>query len=276
MLHYLSEGKRDYTRKRIDVSMRSGWEFQAVLSGRMAPIYPDSPKSVETFRRNHLWIFAPSVPHGWTSPPNRPCRIMVIHVDTEDIPSQLSVACRQTGVLERSLTAQDIRQIGRLTAELRQHYPRLTSLTGLHTQRLLTELSLIALRDQDLPISDWTKRYNEQRVRVALTWFSQNMSQHVGVREMAIAAGVSEVQLRRLFAQTSHQSPLKAINAIRLERARHLLWDTDQSLAEIADALGLSGPTVFCRWFKQATGYPPITWLQMTRDEKPATHLSLI
>jgi transcriptional regulator GlxA family with amidase domain len=94
------------------------------------------------------------------------------------------------------------------------------------------------------------------------------MNQHVGVHEMAQAAGVSPAHLRRLFAETGQPSPLKTINGIRLERARHLLRDTELSIAEIADAIGISGPTVFCRWFKQAMNYTPITHRELVRSGK--------
>lgn len=268
MLHYLSSGIRDYHSRRVDVSIRSGWEFQAVVRGQMAPVYPDSAQMGESLKKSHLWVFAPGVPHGWTSPENQNCHIIVMHVDNEDIPPLLSLACKQTGVLDRALTSADVKRLEQLTADLKQHYPRLTNLTGLYTQRLILELAAISLRDQNVQVSDWTQRYNEQRVRVAMTWFSQNMSQHVGVSEMAQAAGVSPAHLRRLFAQTDHQSPLNAINTLRLERARHLLRDTDLSVAEIADAIGMSGPTVFCRWFKTLTQHTPIEHRQMVRAGK--------
>ena len=191
---------------------------------------------------------------------------MVAHVDNEDIPSHLIKACEESGVLDRSLNDDDVTRVEQLTADLRQHYPRLTNLTGLYTQRLILELSTIALRDQNLPVGDWTQRYNEQRVRVAMTWYSQNMSQHVGVSEMALAAGVSPAHLRRLFAKTRNESPLETINQLRLERARHLLRDTELSIAEIADALGMSGPTVFCRWFKLLTQATPSEHRQWSRE----------
>lgn len=267
MLHYLSSGTRDYHSKRIGNSVRSGWEFQAVVSGQMAPVYPGTSNTREVYKNRHLWVFAPGVPHGWISPKTQQCRIVVLHVDNEDIPPLLTDACQMTGVLNRSLTLADVNRVKQLTADLRQHYPRLTNLTGLYTQRLILELTAISLRDQNLPVGDWTQRYNEQRVRVAMTWFSQNMSQHAGVHEMAMATGVSSAHLRRLFAQTGHESPLKVINTLRMERAKHLLRDTDLSVAEIADAIGMSGPTVFCRWFKLADGKTPITHREQVRAD---------
>ncbi len=267
MLHYLSSGKRDYHAKQIGISVRSGWEFQAVVSGKMAPSYPSPEGTDSSYKKRHLWIFTPGVPHGWLSPPGQNCRIVVAHVDTEDIPPLLVQTCQETGVLDRALTGNDVKRIEDLTADLKQHYPRLTKLTGLYTQRLITELCTIALRDQNLPVGDWTQRYNEQRVRVAMTWFSQNMNQHVGVEEMAQATGLSPAHLRRLFAQTRNESPLQAINQLRLERARHLLRDSELAVAEIADIVGMSGPTVFCRWYKTATGYTPLEHRKRMRME---------
>ena len=260
MLHYLSQGQRDYFALNNSVSTRSGWEFQAVLEGSMAPVYSNSITDYIEFKNNYLWIFPPGLPHAWMTPKNRPCKIMVIHVDTEDIPAQLAKMGEDGDVLEQSLTQQQTQQIGQFTTDLMQNYPKLTNLTGLYTQRLVTELSLLALKDQSTPIKQWTQHYNEQRVRVAITWFSQHMNQHVGVSEMAQAAGVSPVHLRRLFKETGNSSPLKTINLIRLERAKHLLRDTSLTLSEIADAIGISGPTVFCRWFKQASNTTPQTW----------------
>ena len=77
------------------------------------------------------------------------------------------------------------------------------------------------------------------------------------VEALATELGFSTVHLRRIFASCSALSPIKYINGIRFEQAKHLLLSSNLSVGEIALSVGFPDQFHFSKAFKQAIGIPP-------------------
>lgn len=86
-----------------------------------------------------------------------------------------------------------------------------------------------------------------------------------GVAAMAQAAGLSADRFSRLFRARTGLSPRAHLVQLRLERARHLLADSTQSVAEIAAACGFADPSFFCRHFAAHHGISPGAWRRRRR-----------
>lgn len=142
MLCYLASGKRDYHRKKLHISTRVVWEFQAVVSGSLAPVLPGEAE--QGFASRAMWVFPPGVAHGWSSPAGRPCEVVVFHFDA--VPEPLAEACGAQGAMRVSLTHRDTVDLRRLSAELRGHHPKVTDLSVLWADRALLDLAVLALR----------------------------------------------------------------------------------------------------------------------------------
>lgn len=69
--------------------------------------------------------------------------------------------------------------------------------------------------------------------------------------------GISTRQLERLFGKYLNCSPKKYYVEMRLERARHLLIQTDKPITEIALACGYDSPGHFSRVYRAAFGVSP-------------------
>lgn len=69
--------------------------------------------------------------------------------------------------------------------------------------------------------------------------------------------GISVRQLERLFGRFLNASPKKYHMEMRLERAQHLLVQTEQSVIEIALACGFESPGHFTRVYRTAFGVTP-------------------
>ena len=69
--------------------------------------------------------------------------------------------------------------------------------------------------------------------------------------------GISTRQLERLFGRYLNTSPKKYFMELRLERARHLLLQTEMSVTEIACACGFEATGHFARVYKGAYGVTP-------------------
>ena len=74
---------------------------------------------------------------------------------------------------------------------------------------------------------------------------------------VAREAGVSLSWLTKHFRRTFGQSPNQYLQRLRMQRARELLKDPAQSIAEIARAVGYRSPQAFYRIFTAHTGNSP-------------------
>lgn len=79
----------------------------------------------------------------------------------------------------------------------------------------------------------------------------------IGIRHMARAAGMGETALRRRFRTHLGMSPHAFLRTVRMDRARRLLLDTDDTLAAIASRTGYSSAITFSLAFKQTHGQTP-------------------
>ena len=76
--------------------------------------------------------------------------------------------------------------------------------------------------------------------------------------EVAAEIGISTRQLERLFDRHLGTSPKRYAMELRLARARNLIVQTEQSVAEIAMASGFSSTTHFSRAFRARFGVSPL------------------
>ncbi len=84
-------------------------------------------------------------------------------------------------------------------------------------------------------------------------------------RQVADAAGISEVYLRKLFLKQLGTTPKQYILDRRLEWAKQLLRSGAHSVTEVAEECGFSGVYHFCRIFKEKTGYTPKEYTRQNR-----------
>ncbi|WBU57355.1 GlxA family transcriptional regulator [Paracoccus sediminicola] len=71
--------------------------------------------------------------------------------------------------------------------------------------------------------------------------------------------GISVRQLERLFGKYLNTSPRKYYMEMRLEKARHLLVQTEMPVTDIAFACGFENGGSFTRAYRTAYGAPPVT-----------------
>lgn len=85
---------------------------------------------------------------------------------------------------------------------------------------------------------------------------------------LASLCGISEVYLRKLFAEAYGLSPVDYINALKIERAKDLLRESAQKdkkefrVGEIARLCGFTDVFYFTRLFKNTTGFTPSEYIK--------------
>lgn len=98
------------------------------------------------------------------------------------------------------------------------------------------------------------------RLRRVRDYIDANLGDRIWVGDLAAICGLSERQFYRAFHQTVGQTPIAAINAARVQRAKTYLQDRDRSIIEVARLVGFDSPTYFARVFQRLTGQTPALW----------------
>lgn len=255
MLKYLGKGPRYYLASPIAVFPRPAWEIQAILSGDARPNLLSGP-AVE-LRSPRLWVFPPSIAHGWGAESAEASEVAVMHFDK--VPEQLRLAVGKEP-LSVPLTAEEVREIRQLADAMWRQYEQPTWISDLKADAALLTLTFIALKNHQGRPLNRMQDLAGQTVDRALAWFSEHLSQQPDVTDLAASVAMSESHLRRLFRRVTGSGPLEAMRRVQIERAKHLMRMTPLSLKEIAAQCGYSGPTVFSRAFSQDQGVSPQKW----------------
>jgi AraC family transcriptional regulator len=96
-----------------------------------------------------------------------------------------------------------------------------------------------------------------RQMRLITDYVDTHLDQEVMISALAAQAGLSEAHFSRAFKQTIGLTPSRFITQRRLEKAKRLLADTDETMVYIALVCGFSDQAHFSRSFQQAFGISP-------------------
>ena len=100
-------------------------------------------------------------------------------------------------------------------------------------------------------------------------------SERLDLRALSRAAHVSPRHFSRSFRKIFGETPYQYLLSRRLERARHLLRTTDDSVAEICLAVGFTSVGSFTSTFTRHVGVSPTTYRRVTSAPSAADHIPL-
>lgn len=92
----------------------------------------------------------------------------------------------------------------------------------------------------------------------AIRIMHERLDDPVSPSAIARELGISTRQLERLFGKHLNTSPKRYFMEMRLQRARHLLLQTELSVTEVAVACGFESPGHFSRVYRTAFGVRPV------------------
>jgi len=82
------------------------------------------------------------------------------------------------------------------------------------------------------------------------------------VSQIADAVALSRRQLTRRLKDTVGQTPAAFLRERRVERAKELLREDPETIAEVAYAVGFRSPSSFTRTFREETGHTPTEYVE--------------
>jgi AraC-like DNA-binding protein len=100
-------------------------------------------------------------------------------------------------------------------------------------------------------------------------------SERLDLQALSRAAHVSPRHFSRSFRRIFGETPYQYLLSRRLERARHLLRTTDDSVAEICLAVGFTSVGSFTTAFTRHVGVSPTTYRRATSAPSAADHIPL-
>lgn len=252
MLIYHGYGPRRYDLRKLGLTSRRFYEFQAVIRGSIAMTTEEGEGPL---RSRWLWLSAPQMPHGWSGS-GGPAEVVVFHFLT--IPAVLDRLVKAAGCIGSELTASECRRLKTLSAQALRYANPPSAATPLCHEQIVTELSLLLLEkagNSALPPDPAS-----QRVEAALLWYLNRMKENPSLEEVARAVGSSPANLRRGFLRVMNASPKAIFDQSRMQRAMQLLTGHEVKIEVISEACGFGSASAFSRAFKQKTGLAPEVW----------------
>ncbi|MFQ5954460.1 MAG: GlxA family transcriptional regulator [Kiloniellales bacterium] len=133
-----------------------------------------------------------------------------------------------------------------------------------HGEALATTVSeqliLDRIRDphdrQRLPLGS-RLRVNNPKLIEAIGLMESHLEDQLSQEHLARSVGLSRRQLERLFRRHLGRSPARYYLALRLDRARLLLHQTDMSVIDVALACGFISASHFSKCYRQIYGRSP-------------------
>lgn len=107
-----------------------------------------------------------------------------------------------------------------------------------------------------------SKKIIEESCRYMYTNYSKNLP----ISEYAKMCNFSESRFSHLFKQHTGLSPSQYILNIKIQRAKELLENTDISLLQISEIIGMQNQNYFSRIFKKHTKMSPLKYRNMQAD----------
>jgi AraC-like DNA-binding protein len=109
--------------------------------------------------------------------------------------------------------------------------------------------------------TETTRQYSvrdEKLVERATFYINENISKiDLTVEELSESLGISRVHLYKKILGVTGMTPLELIRALRVERGKHLLRDSQLNVSEVAYMVGFNSPRYFSKYFKDMYGMLP-------------------
>lgn len=105
----------------------------------------------------------------------------------------------------------------------------------------------------------------DPHVARAIAFIRQNAHKNIRVEDVLAIVPLSRRVLEERFRKALNRTPHQEILRVRTNAVRELLLETDMSLSEISDALGIEHPEYLSVFFKRETGRTPREYRDVVR-----------
>lgn len=108
---------------------------------------------------------------------------------------------------------------------------------------------------------------NTELVRKVIAFLINRYRQKLELQDVANHVGISTFYLERLFKKETSETPRTYLEKIRVDKATHLLKNTNQSNLEICYEVGFQSPSNFYKVFRRLKNCSPSEYRNQMRKE---------
>jgi AraC-like DNA-binding protein len=150
-----------------------------------------------------------------------------------------------------------------------------SGLAGQHLvlDAVITQVAIFLLRghmgirqDQQMEIS--RVGVVDRRLRRAIEYIHAHYNRDLSLAEIAESAFLSEYHFARLFKRLTGLTPHQYMAAVRIEQAKIMLAETDQTIVSISLAVGYASQSHFTKIFRNFVGFTPVEYRELNTETK--------
>lgn len=108
----------------------------------------------------------------------------------------------------------------------------------------------------------------QEAVRYAKAFLRDHLAAKVDLQRLADDLGMSYSWFRRVFREHTGTAPAQYLQALRIDRSKDLLLNTDKPVKAISAECGFTTPEYFCNVFRASTGSSPLSFREGLRGDR--------
>jgi len=148
--------------------------------------------------------------------------------------------------------------LSQLSAEYLSQQPGAQLAVNKLTEVLMVELIRMNFGQNEQ--STLMRALADRHISESLSHLHNNLSQAWTLENLAKEVGLSRAGFAKRFKELVGLSMFDYLTQLRMQRAKELLTDTNQSLFEVANQIGYESDLAFNRTFKKRTGVTPTVY----------------
>jgi AraC family transcriptional regulator len=98
---------------------------------------------------------------------------------------------------------------------------------------------------------------SKQKLKQAIEYIQEHLGENLSLSEIANELGISQYYFCHLFKRSTGMSAHQYLIQQRIEQAKHLLKQPEQTITAIALDCGFANQSHFAKYFRQYTGVNP-------------------
>ncbi len=127
----------------------------------------------------------------------------------------------------------------------------------------LTELLLLLIRKQEIPVPIHTKQQSDDKRFYEITYYmSQNISKKLIIDDICTYTNLSRSTIKQIFKKNAGMGAIQYFIQMKIEAAKTYLREGNYNITQISDLLGYDNIHYFSKQFKQICGISPKEYCQ--------------